>query len=210
MKTVQYLAVVFVLLLFVLGCNDSDDSSSNDTPKNNTGFQLCAGSANAYSDPTGDVIFDFIDMKNMTVFVGDDCIGGKIILLNLPSQLTFNHTALDDNRFEYDWSITFDLDGNSDHSGGDIRLSLYHTKVAGSQEEEKSILSATKKGVFEWIDSTDRELKATFEADVSGDTIRYYVKKSAYDKLSNISNSTKVLFETTHSNGTAGGKDSSP
>ncbi len=114
---------------------------------------------------------------------------------SLPTSINYNRATTPDGYVEFNWSATFDINGDGAINQGDIVLQILHFKSPGSTEQSGTIndLSAAL-----WVYTTDTEITSTvgISKQISGNSITLTADKSLHQSLSSITASTLVYFET--------------
>lgn len=220
----------FLLLAFsfiLLGCSDSTYNKLNSTITDASCYQIskdllgcdfkeavCSGEERHFTDKLGDVKKTFIDLTNMKLTIGDDCIGVTLTMANLPETLIFNHKELADDANNYTWSAFFDVDNNDKPSKGDLIIGVGKDKLDINQELKGRILKNTQKTITEIESMTYKRVNshvtAFISATISGNSFNIYLPKSLHSSLEKITTSTKINFYTQFNNGKTRYRDSYP
>lgn len=81
---------------------------------------VCEGEAQHFTDKTGDNK-PFVDLTEMTMTVGENCIGFTLAVDDMPEKLKLNPNAMNVNGLNYSWGVWIDLNANSYPMDGDLR-----------------------------------------------------------------------------------------
>jgi len=226
LKIKYFLLLVFLFILF--GCSDSKHNKLNSTITDAFCHQMsqgllgcdfkeavCSGEERHFTDKIGDVEKSFIDLTNMKLTIGVDCIGVTLTMVNLPETLIFNHKALADNTDNYKWSAFFDVDNNDEPSKGDLIIGVGKDKFNINKELTGEILKNTQTTIIEIESMTydgrvNSHVAAFISATISDNSFGLYLPKSLHPSLEKITTSTKVNFYTQFNNGKTRYRDSYP
>ena len=118
-----------------------------------------------------------------------------IELDQLPNNVTYNRATTPDGYVEFNWSITFDINGDGTINQGDVTLRLMHFKQPGSLETTGPI-SDFDAQLWLYTSNTQFISVASATKRISGNTITLTIDKSAHPSLSQITETTLVYFKT--------------
>ncbi len=154
----------------------------------------------------GDIIPDFIDLKEMKVDVTDTNIRVEITLKNLPNELPYNQEEIEAGSTEYYWNIIFSIDDNGIDTIGNILFSVRKSKN-NDEPQIGSILDFTEKIIFKGKESPNGGIYYEGISDIGlntsieGNTIIFDIPKSLHIDLEKITSSTRVSIHTNHNRG---------
>jgi hypothetical protein len=116
-------------------------------------------------------------------------------LASLPGSITYNRTTTPDGGVEFEWSATFDVNGDGKIGQGDIILQVLQFKDTGSTERTGTVNDLP---AWLWVYTTDTAMQGLVEIDkqISGNTITLTARKSLDPALAKIDGSVPVYFET--------------
>ncbi len=132
-----------------------------------------------------------------------DTVSVTISLDKLASTVTYNKAATPDGRLEFNWGVTFDINGDGAINQGDIELRLMHFKAPGSIETTGPI-SDFQADLWLFTSDTRADSVAVASTEISGNSITISIAKSEHSTLTSISDATLVYFSTTNINDVSG------
>lgn len=106
------------------------------------GVKLYLNNEGIYQDAAGDA-FEFIDLTKLKITVDDEKIAVYISLTYIPHLLVFDWADITDDILEYEWSVSFDVNGDGTPAN-DISFSLSPYKFARDKVSIDGILSFTQ------------------------------------------------------------------
>ena len=114
----------------------------------------------------------------------------------LPDSITYNKSTTLDRGIEYEWGVTFDVDGNDQFNIGDAVLRLVHFK---NNEEPEITAGLDTLAANLWVYTADDQLISDGTADVtiSGNSITLKIDRAADASLDSIDSDTPVSVQTT-------------
>lgn len=169
---------------------------------------VCEGEVRHFKDEIGDNK-SFVDLTEMTMTVGEDCIGITITVDSMPEKLKLNHNALNVDGLNYSWGVWIDLNANNYPMDGDLMISIDKYKWEGNSEITTNIMDKAGASISE-ISSYGGGAIAFISSSLSGNTFNLYIPKSLHSKVSKISNTTSVQFRATFNDGKSSYRDHYP
>jgi hypothetical protein len=164
----------------------------------------CEGSLVTYSDELNDTQIGLVDLTDLSVSLGNQCLLISINLRNFPESLTVNHLALGMNSINYSWGVFFDIDNNQKPSKGDLAISLDQYKFEESEKQVKStkiglghLVEYETAGTNQFFGNT----KVFFNGLVENNQIKLFLPLSTYHKLNKITHSNLMLFTSQFNDG---------
>ncbi|TDR23471.1 hypothetical protein C8D91_0332 [Marinicella litoralis] len=160
---------------------------------------ICLGEDINFNDISGDAGKSFVDLTEIGMTLGNECIGVSWTMNDLPEVLTIDHAALELYANNYSWLAYFDIDGDCQPSKGDLFISIDKDKF--EKQPEKTIpISKFADGSLAEIESiTDNgqlevKTKLFVSTRVSNNTLTVYLPKALNSNLTKITKSTTVHF----------------
>ncbi len=169
---------------------------------------VCEGSVRHFTDEVGDNK-PFVDLTEMTMTVGEDCIGFTISVDSMPEKLTLNQDALKVNDLNYSWGVWLDLNENSYPMDGDLRVTIDKYKWEENSETTINIMSKAVASVTE-LSLSGGDAIAFISSSLSENTFNIYLPKSLHSKVAKILITTPVQFSATFNDGKSSYRDYYP
>jgi hypothetical protein len=151
-----------------------------------------------YYDAGLDVEAGYIDIMEAQVTYDDFYVTAQITMRELPSELTFNSKTLEPNYMEYEWSVRFDTDMDSNE---DYRLSLTHVKWEGNAETQSEISEVAQAQLWKVEGDSSSALSIPVNVLVQGNSIILSFERTGEADASVIGDDSAVTFYAYHYNG---------
>jgi hypothetical protein len=162
-------------LLTTFSCSSSTDNTEVDNGESAT---------RTYSDNTGDVPYSLIDFDTLKIEIEDSLVVIRLSMVALPDTLIYDRREVPVNKLEYQWSATFDRDGDMTDSEGDIMCGLYRFKFDSvATEKSGPILAFTQKDISQYTANGTWHRVGPVQADITGSTINLYLGQSELNLL---------------------------
>ncbi|MGL1887232.1 MAG: hypothetical protein OCD76_12030 [Reichenbachiella sp.] len=190
----KYFTIMMIIMpsLSTIQCanvHEENISGTNVQTNNN-----CIGVERSFLDLQNDVNEEVVDLTELKVIIGTDCIEASISVSNLPQKLTFNHSTLPDNVLNYKWEVSFDVDNDGIESTGDFSLSVSKFKFPGQVQEDLEILSTTQVSIFEIVEGGSGSNIGDAIGTISGNSFKLYASKLSNSSIEKVQSSTPIKF----------------
>jgi hypothetical protein len=138
----------------------------------------------------------YISIKSASVNVREVAIITHVHLQELPAMLPFNAPDLPDNRMEYEWMVSFDVDGDNT-SANNIEVALAKFKFSGSEAGIGRVTEFAQHSVVR-VDESGRGKQVITGSKVhqEGNTLVLSVSKNEHPDLLEITRATPWRVQT--------------
>ena len=124
-------------------------------------------------------------------FGSENTIRASIFVNDIPTLLTIDHAEIESGRAEYEWSVTFDINGDSIVGEKDIVFSISEDKQAGEVERELEF-SKLEARLLQYEDEDTLYIKGVIDYEVNDNVLTFIADRNLHEDLKKITLTTQV------------------
>jgi hypothetical protein len=169
-------------------------------------FEDPEGDAGAASVPaSSDVRFPFIDLVRASMTKTGNGLTVRMQFADLPDEMPFNQSGVDDNQMEFQWRVLFDLDGNGTD---DYSIDVIHFKKSGDRPVRGELFGYAKASLWK----VRKDGASLEDVSVNGEKQEneIVIEVPPCPFVSKVRKETRIRFSTYHTNGNHWAEDFLP